>query len=93
MNIKKINKVILACTIFVLLMTSVGILGTYLNDYLTSINWYGDYTQTICYPSGNCVEEERSGDRRIWLSIGSTLLFMISLSKFCFKINHLIEEE
>ena len=40
---KNVNKTFNAITLHLLLTCVIGILGTFLADYLSSINWFGDY--------------------------------------------------
>ena len=44
---KKVNKIFNAITISLLILIGIGILGTYLSDYLVRINWFGDYEKTV----------------------------------------------
>lgn len=43
---RKINRVYNTITASIIILFSIAIIGTYLSDYLVSINWFGDYETT-----------------------------------------------
>lgn len=86
---KKINKVFTTITISILVLSLIGIFGTYLSDYLIEINWFGDSKpyKTSC---GNRVDW---GARHYWYNWGVSLLFITSLARAIAKIVNIIDND
>ena len=89
-------KFIQAISIRVILLFGVAFFGTYLSDYISSIDGFGDY-KTIVYHSKYLVEEQNYptseeiklyGTRHIWYSVGVIVLFLLQLiSLIWFVVN------
>ena len=80
---KKVHKVFNVITISILLLMLIGIGGTYLSDYLVSINWFGD-SEPYETQWGTSVDW---GARHHWYNWGLGFLFMSAL---CRSIAHVI---
>lgn len=87
---KKVNRVFSTITISLLILFSLAISGTYLSDYLISVNWFGDYTTDTRTTWGGY---QHWGARHYWYNWGVSLLFITSLARSVVKVVMIIEKE
>jgi hypothetical protein len=67
---KKLNKIFNIVFVYVVFITLMGIGWSYLTDYLTEINWFGDSVETRSWSDGTEYEYEVYGIRHIWYNTG-----------------------
>lgn len=78
MRLSNATKVFNLMTFYILLIVSMGMLGTYLSDYLIEINWFGDIdTNKVYVESGKRVPIW--GPRHYWYNWGSLVLFICTI--------------
>ncbi len=78
MRLSNATKVFNLITFYILLITSMGMLGTYLSEYLIEINWFGDIdTGRIYVESGKRVIIW--GPRHYWYNWGMFVLFVCTV--------------
>lgn len=98
-------KFIQSISIRVILLFGVAFFGTYLSDYISSIDGFGDYTEVV-YHSKYSVEEYnvpisesviRYGVRHIWYNMGVVVLFLLQLVSLIWfvvnRVNKMNDEE
>ena len=86
---KTTNKIFNAITISIIVLTSIGLFGSYLSEYLIDINWFGDSTKTI-HIIGGSYERVIWGARHYWYNWGFTLLFITSIIRLIFIVDNII---
>lgn len=64
-NVERVTRIFNSITVSVFGLILLGISGTYLSDYLSSIDWFGD-------------THSRWGARHYWYNIGTGVLFVIT---------------
>ena len=88
--IKKVNKIFTTITVSIIILVSIAILGTYMNEYLSSINWFGDHDPFInAYGKPEIVW----GPRHYWYNWGTALLLITSFLRAVVKVIMIIEEK
>jgi hypothetical protein len=76
------------------LMVSAGICGTFLSDYLVSINWFGDAeVLDMNWSTGKKYTRIKWGARHYWYNWGVSLLFITSMVRGIFYVNNKIESK
>jgi hypothetical protein len=86
---KKINKVFTTITVSLLILMTIGVLGTYISDHLESIKWFGDSAPY----EGNYGTRVDWGARHYWYNWGVALLLIASLGRAAAQVVFIIEEE
>jgi hypothetical protein len=91
---KKVNKIFSVITISIFILMFLGIAGTYLSDYLSSINWFGDYKNTYYsdYKERN-ITETVWGARHYWYNWGISILFIVSVVRAITKVIMIIDNQ
>lgn len=91
---KEGNKIFNAITISILILFAVAIGGTYLSDYLASIDWFGDY-EVVAYSDYYKRDQTKYhwGARHYWYNWGMGLLFFTSLARAIFQIAMIVENQ
>lgn len=74
MRLSTSTKVFNLITFYILLIVSMGMLGTYFSEYLTEINWFGDIYTGRVYTDGKKVIHW--GARHYWYNWGMFFLFV-----------------
>ena len=87
----KTSKIFNAITLYILAIFSIAIIGTYLSDYLVSINWFGDYVSDT--RSGWDGSYERWGARHYWYNWGMFLLFVLSIVRAIVGVDEILKEK
>jgi len=70
-------------TFYILLIVSMGMVGTFLSDYLIEINWFNDVYTGRVYSSGKKVIIW--GIRHYWYNWGVFLLFIATIFRSIFS--------
>ena len=89
----KTNKIFNIITFNVIILLMIGIASTYLSDYLTSINWFGDYNEykySLYYEK--YITYEYWGPRHYWYNWGLFILFILSIIRSIVRINEIYEK-
>lgn len=73
---KKIIKFTTGLTFQILLLSAIGMIGTFLSDYLVDLNWFNDYTE-ISNKYSKPFEDDIWGARHYWYNITVSVLFVI----------------
>lgn len=73
---KKTVKYTSLLTLQILILGLIGIFGTFLSDYLISINWFGDYYEYYEYLEKNVLQY---GARRHWYNWIVSIIFFIQV--------------
>ena len=90
---KNINKTFNAIFLWTMLIFSIGIAGTYLSDYLISINWFGDAdVYQFNWRSGNKERYTEWGARHYWYNWSVSISFVISIVRGIFSVNSISEK-
>lgn len=63
---RRLNKIFATITVSILILFSIGVVGTYISEYLSSINWFGD-------------RGSNWGPRHYWYNFLIAALFIVSL--------------
>lgn len=85
-EIKELNSVLKAISravLSVLILIAFSFFATFLNDYLSSINFFGDYVKSITY-GGKDVPYKFWGARHYWYFWGCLLMFIFSFVRIIF---------
>ena len=91
---KNINKIFNAITINLLVLTAIGLAGTFLSDYLISINWFGDYKEVKnYYGSEKTFINNVWGARHYWYNWGCGLLFLTGFFRCVCNIIKIADEQ
>lgn len=78
MRLSTTTKVFNLITFYILLITSMGMLGTYFSEYLSEINWFGDIdTDKVYVNTGKRVTIW--GPRHYWYNWGMLFLFVCTI--------------
>ena len=78
MKLSTATKVFNLITFYSLIITSMGMLGTYFSEYLIEINWFGDIdTGKVYVDSGE--KATIWGARHYWYNWGSLFLFICTI--------------
>lgn len=86
-----INKIINSITIFLIIILILGFSGTFLFDYLKSINWFGDHEEQRGY--GEYIRTVTVwGARHYWYNWGLFFLFCLSIARLFFKVVNIVEK-
>ena len=89
-----INKLFNTITVTILILLSIGIAGTFLSDYLTSIEWFGDYEKEHKFwHSNNTYIEDHWGARHYWYNWGCFFLFLTALCRGVVKVVNIIDND
>lgn len=86
---KNINKVFNTITISLVVLIGIGMCGTFLSDYLISINWFGDYSDNTRGMDGRF---NHWGARHYWYNWGVFFLFVTALARCIVKVVDILEE-
>ena len=86
-----INKVFNTITITLIALIAIGMCGTFLSDYLISINWFGDYEvkHLNYWDSGKDVVIKHWGARHYWYNWGCFSLFITALVRGIVKVDNI----
>tara|TARA_B100000809_G_scaffold232426_1_gene248316 strand:+ start:356 stop:625 length:270 start_codon:yes stop_codon:yes gene_type:complete len=84
---KNINKVFNTVTISLIILIGIGLMGTFLSDYLVSIDWFGDTSRTgKFWGSKEAYTIHEWGARHYWYNWGVFFLFITALLRAVFKV-------
>ena len=90
MNFDKLMKVFLQISISIILLTTLGLVGTFLTDYLNEINWFGNY-QELNWSGSDMVEVK--GARWHWYAWGLGTLWFSTFAHCAIRIINSIDPE
>jgi len=85
-EIKELNSVLKGVSravLSVLILIAFSLFATFLSDYLSSINFFDDYVETITY-GGEEISYKFWGARHYWYFLGCVLMFIFSLVRIIF---------
>jgi hypothetical protein len=84
---KKVNRVFTQISLSIIVLFFIAVAGTYLSDYLLSINWFNDHIEIRnFYGGGGDYEYEVWGARHYWYNWSVGLLFLTSLARAVFSV-------
>ena len=88
---KNINKIFNIITVYMFTMLIIMMSVTFLSDYLSSINWFGDTFVTRCGWSGR-VEHMCWGSRHLIYVYFNFFMFCLSTIRLIVSLNHCVKE-
>ena len=91
---KKINKIFNVIALWIFVSVLIGVSGTFLSDYLVSIDWFGDHSVTRFNSFyGKEVVDDYWGARHYWYNWGVFLLFSVSTIRGIVCVVFIIEKK
>ena len=88
---KNTSKFFTLLALWIVLLFSAAITGTFLHDYLDSFNFFGDYPHTYVDFANVLRTEEKWGTRHFWWGFMCAALFILSVVRICVWGNKFIE--
>ena len=93
---RKTNKVFTVIAVHLALLIGIGILGTFLSDFLTEINWFGDVVLTddkFVYQAFGGKSQVKWGARHYWYNWGCFLFAVLSVFRCIVTVYNIVESE
>ena len=90
---KKINRIFNAISISILALILIGLSGTFLSDYLVSINWFDDFSKIESKYGGKEMEYFYWGTRHYWYNWGLFFLFLTAFGRSVANVVMIIEDK
>lgn len=87
---KKAVKYTSLLTLQIILLGLIGIFGTFLSDYLVSINWFGDYVGIDYFTNK---KELMYGSRHYWYNWVISVLFIVQVGRIIIWSIHYWDDE
>lgn len=88
----KINRIFNTITIGIILISVIGISGTFISDYLISINWFGDYEELRYKGKEYEYLAKCWGVRHYWYNWSLSLLVLTSVLRLFINVITIVDE-
>lgn len=89
----KVNRIFTTISISLIALLAIGFAGTFVSDYLVSVNWFDDYSNMESRYGGRSREYFYWGARHYWYNWGVFFLFITSLARCVVKVVVIAEEK